>query len=247
MPRRPGHRAVIAIFAAAVVPGSVAIALASPRFSATFQLTLRSTMPAASTGLNTDITWRDPGEIGGKPKAIHRIKLQFPRSTRFDTSALPTCDASDQLIRSQGTKACPAASKLGSGSTEAVLVPGIPFNTEVTLFNAKDQIIVVVTGLGIVLTEFRDEVNRNSIMVNPVLPLGVSLRRLTIGVDPHATGHGAARRVYLRAPTRCPQSRRWSIVGTFTYDDGSTQTLRTSTPCTVRSHPSGDTAPNGAT
>jgi hypothetical protein len=199
----------------------------SDQFTTTFDMAYSSERPGASTGLNTRVAWSDPGEVGGKPTAIHRIRFGFHHGTRFDTSALPRCEASDGRLRRMGPSACPARTRLGSGSTEAMLVPGPTLTTTVSLFNARHQIIIVVTYLGVVLTEFRDEVKPHAIVVNPLLPPGVSLTKLSIEIDPHARG-GVA---YMRAPSRCPSSRSWTTVGAFAYENGTQQTLTSTTPC----------------
>src|SRR5207244_6992778 len=64
--------------------------------------------------------------------------------SRLDTRALPACKASDSKMLRLGPRACPSATKLGSGSTQAIAGPSIAFQTVVTLFNARKQIIVLV-------------------------------------------------------------------------------------------------------
>jgi len=204
---------------------------ASPRFKATFHLTYLSHQPGVSTGLTTLMTWSDPGAPAGVPKVIKKIRLRFQPGTRFDTSALPICRASDQVIKSRGASACPSRSTLGSGSTVGVFASGAQFTTKVTLFNARGQIIVLVTLNGAPVTEFRDQVQRDTIIVKPVLPAGVALKQLALRVDPHSTGRGAAQKAYMRTPPTCPTTGRWTTVGTFTYADRSSRTLTSATPC----------------
>jgi hypothetical protein len=207
------------------------VARASDRFAASFQLSYLSTQVAASTGLSTVMTWDDPGAPGGVPKAIQRIELRFDPGTRLDTAALPACAASDLEVRLLGASACPPDSKLGSGSTIGVFSFGLQFTTQVTLFNATNQIIVLVTVDELPVTEFRDDVLGSEIIVNPALPPGVSLKRLAIRIDPHATVAGAIRRSYLRTPATCPESGRWTTDAVFTYDDGSSQSLTSGSAC----------------
>src|SRR5438093_10902411 len=79
---------------------------ASDQFAATFDMTYSRTAPASSAGLATHMSWSDPGEPAGKPRAIKEIVLRFP-GTRFDTTALPYCRASADLLRARGPAACP--------------------------------------------------------------------------------------------------------------------------------------------
>jgi hypothetical protein len=214
-----------------VVVGTCSAALASPQFKSTFALSYLSADTGVSTGLTTRMTWSDPGEPGGAPKAIKKITLRFQRGTVFDTSALPACSTSDDAIKAMGASACPAKSRLGSGHTIGATSDGTRFTTDVTLFNAKRQIIVLVTLNGTTVTEFRDRVRRSTVSVAPALPLGVSLERLTLRIDPHARGSGAARKIYMRTPLSCPKSRHWKIVGTFEYADDTSETRTSATRC----------------
>jgi hypothetical protein len=212
---------------------AVGVAAASPQLATTFEMTYLSQEPSAATGLEMTATWTDPGELGGKPAAIKRIALKFASGTTFDTSALPTCEASDDAVKRDGAAACPAASRLGTGSTEGVLVPGVPFATNVTLFNAKDQIIVLVTYRGVTITEFRDDVKRDEIDVSPAPPPGVALQKLHIHIDSHSSGTGAQQKAWMRTPATCPKRGAWTTIGRFTFADGSTQTRESGSPCTA--------------
>jgi hypothetical protein len=192
------------------------LALASPQFAASFDMTYLSRTPGAPSGQVPLMTWSDPGAPAEVPKAIKRIELTFHRGTHFDTSALPRCRA---------TKAadCPGASTLGTGHTTGVSSSGAEFVTDVTLFNARGEIIVLVTLNGTPVTEFRDRVKGRRITIEPVLPAGVSLKRLKLRIGRHST--------YMTNPPSCPRSRKWTTTARFTYVDGSAQTLRSSSPC----------------
>ena len=225
---------VLLVVATAATPAD---ALASPQFKATFGTTFLSRHPGASSGLRTRVTWSDPGAPHGVPKVIEEIKLRFPPGTRLDTSALPRCSASDEAIRSTKGAACSRKTRLGSGATIGVSASGTEFTTKVTVFNAKRQIIVIATLNGVLVTEFRDLVRKRTIVVRPALPPGVSLKRLALRMGAFSMGRGAARRVYMRTPPTCPPSRRWTIVGSFKYADGTAQTLERASPCSRTASP----------
>jgi hypothetical protein len=211
-------------------------ALGSPQFAATFQMTYLSKKPRSSSGLRTLITWADPGEPNQKPKAIKSFRFEFHPGTRFDTSALRACRADDGAVRRLGSRACPSASKLGSGSTEAIAGAGIPVKTVVTLFNARRQIIVLVRTGGRTLTEFRDDVHGRTLAVNAVIPAGIALTKLDISIPAHSRRHGKRKRAYMRTPSSCPATGAWTTEARLNYVDGSTQTLTSSTPCRTSSH-----------
>jgi len=205
----------------------VVVALASPQFSSSFDLTYLSRVPGAPSGQVPAMTWTDPGAPNAVPKIIKRIKLTFHKGTSFDTRALGRCRASDARILSTGGSACPKASRLGSGHTTGVFSNGSEFVTDVTLFNARGEIIVVVLLNGTPVTEFRDEVNGRTITIEPVLPAGVALKRLKLRIGRHSKNG----RTYMRNPPSCPRSGKWTTVAKFTYADGSRETHKDTSPC----------------
>ena len=221
------------LLAGTIALAAAAAVSASPEFASTFALKQLTRAPASSTGFHTLMTWSDPGEPGGAPKAIEEIVLKFPRGSRFDTRALAVCEASDDQISSDGAAACPPASRVGAGHTNAVLGSAASFDTDVTLFNAPGQIIVLVTlhGTTTTLTEFRDQVRRRTVIVRPVLPSGVSLTRLDLTFDAHSSRGAGKRHAYLTTPPACPRSRLWTSRAKFTYADASRERLKSSARC----------------
>jgi hypothetical protein len=212
----------------AVLAAAIAIvALASPQFSSTFDLAYTSRVPGAASGQVPLMTWSDPGAPNGVPKIIKTIQLTFHKGTKFDTKALARCHAQDDKILATGGAVCPKKSRLGGGHTVGSFANGTDFTTDVTLFNARGEIIVVVTLNGTPVTEFRDDVGERRITIKPKLPSGVSLKRLNLHIGRHTTG----RRTYMRNPPSCPASGRWTTIAKFTYVDGSRETKRDSSPC----------------
>ena len=115
------------------------------------------------------------------------------------------------------------------------LYPGsTPFNTFATLFNARRQIIVVVTldnRKGRLLTDFRDDVRRSSITVN--LKIGGNLADPVPGRTCRRTSASGARsaRAYFTTPPTCPPSGAWTNTVTFSYRDGSSDQHSSTSPC----------------
>jgi hypothetical protein len=186
-------------------------------------MTYLSRVPGAASGQVPALTWSDPGAPNGVPKVIKRIVFTFARGTRFDTSALKRCHATDAQLKADGPSACPKASKLGAGHTTGIFSSGDEFVTDVTLFNARGQIIVVVQLNGTVVTEFRDEVSGRKITIEPVLPPGVALEHLKLRIPRHGN--------YQRNPPTCPKSGKWTTVARYIYTDGSSETHKDGTPC----------------
>ena len=111
---------------------------------------------------------------------MSRIKVDFAPGGRLNTAALPACKASDLDVQVRSVRACPKNTIVGSVRGQGLYPGSTPFNTYATLFNARRQIIVVVTldsRKGRLLTNFRDDVRRSSITVNLKVPGHISLIR----------------------------------------------------------------------
>jgi hypothetical protein len=208
-------------------------ALASPQFTSTVALTFSSARPGAPSGLDVHASWTDPGGTNGVPKAVTKMKFVGHPGTRFDTSALPRCRASDEDIANLSVRACPRSSKIGSVQGQGLIVTGNPFNTIATLFNARRKIIVIVRLVddGRLVTYFRDDVRGSSVDVNLKIPGGVALTKFDAHLPPHVRRVHGKRRAYMRTPPTCPPSGVWTTTATFTYRDGSTEQRTASTPC----------------
>src|SRR2546426_9914558 len=106
------HR-VLWLLALAFACGAAGAALASPQFASTLAFTYSSKVPGSPSGFDSLATFSDPGETGGKPKELVKIKVGFHPGTRIDTAALPRCRASDTDGRILGLRAGPAPARLG--------------------------------------------------------------------------------------------------------------------------------------
>jgi hypothetical protein len=210
---------------------ATAAAYASSQFTSTFELAYLPTKPAASGGIETVMTWSDPGEPGGKPKRITRIQLRFHPGTKIDTRALRQCRASNTDVRILGTRACPKASRLGFATSRLTTGVTPPDQTQIIFFNAPREIIVMVRVEGRTLAVYRDDIKGRVVTVNLDLPSGLSLLELRATIKPHAKGRGKQRRVYFRTPSDCPPTGEWTTTVIFTYVDGSSQELADGSPC----------------
>jgi hypothetical protein len=217
--------------AVAVACGAAAVALASPQFASTVTFTYSSEVPGSPSGFDSFATFDDPGEPFGKPKELFRIRVGFHPGTRIDTAALPRCRASDREVRLIGLRACPASTRLGIVHAEGVVSSGLHFNPVGHLFNARRAIIVVVTVAGRYATSFRDDLTRDTLMVNFRIPPGISLIRFRPHIPNHFRKRGGKRRAYMRTPPSCPPSGMWTTTVVFIFRDGSTDEHSPQTPC----------------
>src|SRR6476659_8640888 len=127
-----------AIAALAFLAGA-AIAVASPQFSSTFEMTYVSQKPGAQGGIDTLMTWSDPGEPGAKPKRVTEIQFSFHPGTKIDTRAVRQCVASDEKVHIEGRRACPRNTRIGFARSEVKTTTTPVDKTRVTFFNAPRQ------------------------------------------------------------------------------------------------------------
>jgi hypothetical protein len=226
---------VLCLLGGAVACIAAAAALASPQFASTFAGTYTAQTPKSSSGLDALATWADPAEPGGKPREVQKIRVAFAPGTKLDTRALPYCRASSEDIANLAVRACPAKTKLGEVRGQGVYAGSTaPFNTFATLFNARRQIIVVVTlenAKGRLLTDFRDDVERSAITINLRVGKGISLVRFQAHVPPHPSKRGKNRVTYFTTPPSCPPAGAWTTTVTFSYRDASSDQHSAATPC----------------
>ena len=210
-----------------------AAAIASPQFSSTVALTFSSATPGSPSGAGRERRVERSGRGQRRAEGGHEDRVRGNPGTKFDTSALPRCRASDEDIANLSVRACPRSSKIGTVKGQGLIVTGNPFNTIATLFNGRRQIIVVVRLVddGRLITYFRDDVRGGSVAVNLKIPGGVALTRFEAHVPRHYRRYKGKRRAYLRTPPTCPPSGVWTTTAIFTYRDGSSQQRATTTPC----------------
>jgi hypothetical protein len=225
---------VLWLLAAAVVCGAAGVALASPQFASTLSFTYSSKVAGSPSGFDSLATFSDPGEPGGKPKELIKIRVRFHPGTRIDTAALPRCRASDTEVRILGLRACPASTRLGIVHAEGVISTGLRFNPTGHLFNARRAIIVVATVDGRYVTSFRDDLTRDTLTVNFRIPRGISFTSFKPHIPRHFRKRAGTRRAYIRTPPSCPPGGTWTTNVVFFYRDGSNQKLTAPTPCKPR-------------
>jgi hypothetical protein len=198
---------------------------------------------SAPTALSEAASYRNPDDPAGKPPAVRRIVVHYPVGFRIDTSVPPQCQASDQELQLQGHAACPAGSKVGTGSTEfATGLPGsaATFDVDLEVLNNRDQLIFLAKphGSNAVLNVGRSSAVNGTVTTDIAATPGgppdgqSSVRRIQFDLQ-QVTGPGGAS--YLTTPPTCPAIAAWTSQATFSYSDGISQTIQVATPCTPTS------------
>lgn len=232
-----GVLAVLALGAvpAAAEPGS------GPR--ETVDQTFTTTASNAPTGLHYTSRYHAAGDESKPPPPMRKMVFYSPPGMRFDTNVPEKCTATDAELAVRGPAACPAASKLGEGTTEGLFMYPFTdvvfdhFKHNLYIFNNTNEQIMLVESEG--YTVQRGIVHPdNSIEFNPTTcfpasPTGQCPDEYIIQLGSTTTmpvytkGSGS----YATTPPTCPPSHNWQTNVKFWWSDGSTDNVVTTQPC----------------
>jgi hypothetical protein len=211
-----------------------------------FSITFGSRTPGTPTSMHLYILYRKPSDPNGKPSEIRHLLIHAPGGTTFNSSAVPACSASAAELMVLGNNACPAASKLGSGTLSVISGFGPPFDpvvTDDTLYNDGSGFSEVADyhGTPITIGTDRITVQGDTLTGNPPTepggpPDGQSAVRQIDFNFPQGTG-------WVTTPASCPASGQWASDAAFTFADGTTQYVAGSTPCDAPPPPASPASP----
>jgi hypothetical protein len=252
-PRIVATVAVMAVLAVGLIAAAPPGAAASSAGRTGFGLSFTTQRPDSSTGYALSIHYQDPSNQNGKPTTFHKVVIELPPGTRFDTGVVSTCTASDAQLMALGASACPADSKVGAGAVTLLTgfgAPTDPFATDVSVFQGPSELIDVFTAKGSdrPLAVDRVQMSGATLTDHPqAVPGGPpdgrsAVRDVNLTIQPRNLRAGATHRDYLRTPASCPPSGAWQARITVDYDDGVSDNATSSTPCTSAGTP----GPNGA-
>jgi hypothetical protein len=197
-------------------------------------------LPGSPSGRSFADQFTNSADPNAKPSALSHFHLQLPAGARFDTTAIPRCEASDLELMLIGADACPPRSKVGSETfvfDTGLSGPGRFDTSDVTFFNELNGVILLSqdrqTGLRLV-THGKIGADSEDIALPTLpgtLPDGGADRQETAQY-PVATGdHNGRPAAYLTTPASCPPTGQWLLQATYTFHDGTQQTLVSSSPC----------------
>lgn len=225
-----------------VTLGLPATAAAQAGSRQTAMATLDEHLPARSTGIRLAIDYVNPSDPKAKPPAVQKVVIKLARGAGMDTSVPARCEASDPDLMASGAGACPASSRVGGGELD--LDSGIPgpaqlLQNDVTLLNAKDELILLLESKNDRRSRLvaRAAIQGSTITSEvPPVPGGppdgfAAIKRVRLKLEPRSAGRGVRRRDYVSTPRSCPASRNWTNTVTFTYRDGVSQTVASTSPC----------------
>ncbi len=219
---------------AVLLLATTGVALASSQFTQTSNIVLTASKAGASTGFKAALKSADPGEPGGKPQALKTLTITFPVATKFNfkSKAIKPCTATDVEIKGTKGTACPAKSKIGSGSAEAngaPVFPALPENA--VAYASKSDLIFLLTPKGPAgsVLVLHGKVAANKVTVGvPLLqegPLTIVITALELSVNKLGNGKSA----FVTAG-KC-KGGKFTVGSSFVYYTGAAKQLSSSSKC----------------
>jgi hypothetical protein len=234
---------VVGIATLALAAPSAALADASRQ---TATLRFSTATPGAPAGISFAADFHDPADPNAKPHALTAFDITLPAGTVIDFGAIPQCTASDAELQLEGTAACPAASRLATGTliTDTGSPAGFPryATNQLNQFNGNHELITISDSVDpqgfrtVGRSPVAGTTIHNTIPPFPGAPPPeplLAFRKMTLAGAPG----GDTKRPWLRTPPTCPRARAWTTRMTFTYVDGVTQATSATSPCDPRQRP----------
>jgi hypothetical protein len=161
--------------------------------------------------------------------------VTFPSKTTFNfkSKALALCNANDTEMVATGGSACPAKSKLGSGSASANGAPALPnIQENVTAYATSGQVVLLlapkVLGAGSVIV-LHGKISANK-MTTEVPPLKVGGLTIVItGLQLKVKAVGSGKTTWAKAG-KCV-SKKFTVKSEFLYETGEKLTISSSSGC----------------
>ena len=217
-----------------------AFALAAPADStspgSTDELQLTTKKPGASSGIYVNEVFNARYE-NGQLKPLRHSLVGFPKGTRFDARAAPTCSATDPDFKRDGMSACPDGSRIGTGhatveSTGTPVEVG-PVEVDATAFNRKDGSILVFSQQGGYLSSQLVRAKGRFQRTDPAPSCVVTTekppcehgefapRSLELTYPPRSRVVNGRRHNLLTTPRHCTKNGHWWFFDRHTFEDGS--------------------------
>jgi hypothetical protein len=169
---------------------------------------------------------------------LRKLVIIGPRGIRWDTSAAPECDATDEELKQQGEAACPEGSKIGSGNATAKIL-GAPATFEAPPFNAPNsrfELIELPVGAAAVVRD-RFKGRRTTARIPTCLNGGYvpedcsSDQTVLLANEQYQEARSRNGRNLITTPSTCPRSGHWTTQVILYFADGSIDKLDTHQPC----------------
>ena len=195
-------------------------------------LTLSTRDPGAATGLSLSVS-QSPTPSGQQPPVVRRLTITLPLGARIHNAQVASCAADDVTLKAKGAGACPAATRLGTGTASVFLGGAQPLLGQVVLLHRHSGFVFVLSAGTTVLRILDATAGGRAIHVTlPRVPLAGGKEASFLSLKVTIPARTSAGRAWITAPTRCPKDRRWSLDYALTFDAPiGTEQLTATSPC----------------
>jgi hypothetical protein len=230
-------RKLIAGAVTLILGATAAVALgASEATTYSVKHTVKAT--GASTGIKFEIGFGDPAAPNGLPSGLQSFRIKLHKGTKIDPAAAPQCRVSAEDLMSEGAAACPAATRIGTGTASATSAAGQTVTVDAVIFNEKvgrrNAFLFVFVLNDAYITAFDAPVKGNTISASGLtgaLPGDLVVTRFTGSIGKRSSRRGRHRHNLITTPAKCPKSRKWTNTANFTFVNGNTDTGSNTSAC----------------
>jgi hypothetical protein len=234
----------------ALVLAAVAVAATEQNYSQNYSS--KKVKTSVGTTFSTDSVDPANTENNKQPNRVTNFDITFPKGTKIDYKAIPTCNATEDDFAAQDDSddACPKGSKVGSGTVKASL----PYNGTAELtgtvdaYNAKNSLLLYVqiaSPLGnqtlLIKGSLKGTLLKTTVPRNCIPPgvpsngckdgSGVSRDAILTEFTLKTKKAGSSKKPFMRSPATCPASKTWLFKAKLTYADGTSANKTATTPC----------------
>ena len=205
----------------------------------TFSLTQSARAEGASTSIKFKITFGDPASPTGVPSGLRSFKIKLHKGTKIDPRGAVQCKVTSEVLMRDGVDACPAASRIGTGTASATSAAGATVAPDAVIFNEKingrDAFLFVFVVGDAVVTAFDSFVKGNTISsegLTGALPGDFVVTQFNGTIEKRSKGRGKRKHTLITAPAVCPKrAKKWTNAGTFVFQNGDTDKGTSTSPC----------------
>ena len=234
-------RKAILLALVCALAGALAVpVIAATRHEHKFAMKFSSKTPKKSTGL-TFSTNRFGYQVPAPntpADPVTKLAFTLQKGTKIKPTVVPACSKSK--LESLGPTGCPAGSKIGSGSAQAITgIPALdPVREKATLFATRGGILAYLSGAQTIVLQLKARGNKLSTTVPSVcLPPGTPAQGcpngeavLTVFKSNIRAKHTSKGNL-VTTPSKCPSSRKWTNKVKYTFRNGDTETEQSSSLC----------------
>jgi hypothetical protein len=171
-----------------------------------------------------------------QPFATKQAVIHFDKALRFNTKMFKTCD---QATAQQGASACPAASKVGSGSAAATALGQVENLTIVAFNGGNNKLELLVQGdsplqiNSVIEATLKKDTGKYGYKLivpipdnlqQPITGVFATLTKFETKVKATAKGKGYVESIACKGG-------KWNFGGDFTFTDGTTKKVTSTQKC----------------